>query len=317
MDSKPLVSIVTVCMNRPDNLRPCLASIERNTSVSHEVLVAAYMFSEENLCAMRSEFPEVTFIRSDELRGFSENNNLALRQARGEYCFILNDDTEFSCPLIDTLVEDFRSLPESAAIVSPKIVNPDGTLQLCGRPAYPAYRYALQQWHLYREPIDNVKGRTSVFGRVFPTFNITGACFLIKTEAFRSLGWFDETYYFTPEDIALSTLARERGLGVYVDDSVSVVHKWKATASRISPAVRPAAVKGSLLFFGRRSRAARLLLSLVVWLAEETKYLKACVRCAVRPSDKAELSRLTFKNIRAEIFSPLTPKEVFVKYYKG
>ena len=315
MENKPLVSIVTVCMNRPDNLAPCLRSIAANTSVSYEVFVVAYMFSEENLAAMQEEFPWATFIRSDELRGFSENNNLALKRAQGEFCFILNDDTEFSSPLIDTLVADFRSLPADAAIVSPRILNADGSLQLCGRPLYPAYRYALQQWHLYREPADNVSGKVPVFGRVFRTFNITGACFLIKTDVFRSLGWFDETYYFTPEDLALSTLAREKGYGVYVDGGICVTHKWRTTASRISPAVRPASVKGSLIFFGRKSPAARFLLSLAVWCAEETKYLKACIRCLVKPSEEAGLSRRTYRNIRAEIFSPLTPKEIFVKYY--
>lgn len=117
-------------------------------------------------------------------------------------------------------------------------------------------------------------GRLPVFGEVFPTSNISGAAFLIKTDVFRQAGWFDESYFFTPEDIALSTKLREAGYGVYVDRGAEVVHKWKATASRISPAVRPAAIRGSLMFFSRGSSAKYFLLAAPVWLAEFSKYLQ-------------------------------------------
>ena len=312
----PLVSIVIVCMNRMDNLRPCLQSIRENTGVSYETLVVAYLFNPDNLEAARAEFPWVTFIESKEIRGFSENNNLALGQARGRYCFVLNDDTEFSCPVIDSLVSDIERLPESAAIVSPKLLNADGSLQLCGRPPYPSRYYALQQWHLHSEPLNDTVGKTPIFDEVYQTSNITGAAFLIKRDIFESLGWFDEKYFFTPEDIALSTLARERGFTVWVDAGVSIVHKWKTTASRISTAVRPAAVKGSLLFFGRRSGICRQLLSIAVWCAEFSKRLKARLRYMVSPTESNLIKYRTFRNITAEIFSSRTPKEIFIKYYK-
>lgn len=311
------VSIVIVCMNRPDNLYPCLESIRDHTSVSFETFVVAYLFDREKLARAREDFPWVTFIESDEIRGFSENNNLALRQCSGRYCFVLNDDTEFSEPVIDRLVEDIESLPEDAAIVSPKLLNADGTLQLCGRPPYPSRFYALQQWHLHSEPIDDTVGKAPVSGSLYRTSNITGACFLIRREVFEALGWFDERYFFTPEDIALSTLARERGWSVWVDSGVAVTHKWKATASRISPAVRPAAVKGSLIFFGRKSACARFFLSLAVWLSESAKALKAALRYRLRPDEENRIKLLTFKHIAAEVFSSRSPKEIFIRYYNG
>ena len=77
----PLVSIVIVCMNRMDNLVPCLEGIRAHTGVSYETLVVAYRFSPENLEKAQTDFPWVRWVVSDEIRGFSENNNLALRQA--------------------------------------------------------------------------------------------------------------------------------------------------------------------------------------------------------------------------------------------
>lgn len=304
-------------MNRPDNLYPCLQSIREHTSVDYETFVVAYLYNPSLLEQARTDFPWVTFMESNEIRGFSENNNLALRQASGEYIFVLNDDTEFSEPVIDRLVEDLKALPQDAAIVSPKLLNADGSLQLCGRPPYPPRYYALQQWHLHSEPIDDTVGRTPESGSVYRTSNITGAAFLIKRDVFEQLGWFDETFFFTPEDIALSTLARERGWSVWVDAGVCITHKWKTTASRISTAVRPAAVKGSLIFFGRSSRACRLALSLVVWCAESCKCVKAWLRCRLDPSEANLIKYRTFRNIVREIFSSRTPKEIFRRYYNG
>lgn len=310
------VSIVIVCMNRPDNLYPCLRSIGTSTKAACETIVVAYLFDKAALEKAKSDFPDVRFIVSDEIRGFSENNNLALREVTTPYCFIINDDTELRMPAIDILLDDLKSLPDDVAIVSPKLVNADGSLQLCGRPDYPARNYALQQFHLWKEPVDTAAGAT---GPV-ETFNISGAAFLIRTEAFRDLGWFDERYFFTPEDIALSALARRRGLKVYADPRAEVVHKWRATASRISPATRPAAVRGSLIFFseqrtGRPSRLHYAVLGFHVWMAEFSKRIKAAVRFAFRPTDENRMKLVTFRHITRSIFTTETPKEIFTKYY--
>ncbi|MBO7077815.1 MAG: glycosyltransferase [Bacteroidales bacterium] len=313
----PLVSIVIVCMNRLDILYPCLEGLRAHTSVPCETFVVAYRFSPENLAKAQADFPWVSWVVSDELRGFSENNNLALRQARGRYCFVVNDDTEIHEDVIGALVKDFEQLPPDAAIVSPRLLNADGSLQLCGRPPYPARYYVLQQWHLHKEPIDNTVGKTPLFGEVFPTFNISGAAFLIKTDIFRELGWFDETYFFTPEDIALSTLARKKGYGVYVDRAVAITHKWRTTATRIAPAIRPAAVRGSLIFFSGGSGLKYFLLALPVWLAESSKRAKAAWKLRRNPSEENRIAWETFRNISRNIFTRQTPKQIFLKYYHG
>lgn len=304
----PEVSIVIVCMDRMDNLYPCLDSIRAHTKVPIETLVVAYMFTQEHLSKAREDFPWVTFIESNELRGFSENNNLALRVAKGRFCFVLNDDTELHMDTIDRLVADFEKLPSDTAIVTPTLLNADGSLQLCGRPEYPPVKYALQQWHLYSEPIDIRRSERPVTGGIFRSFNISGAAFLIKTDIFREFGWFDETYYFTPEDIALSTLARKKGYGVYVDADAEVVHKWRSTASRISPAVRPSAVRGSLIFFSGGVGFRYFLLGTAVWCAEFVKRVKARLQ-------GRDLEYRTFRNITRSIFTRLSPKDIFIRYY--
>ena len=58
METAPLVSIVIVCMNRLDNLYPCLDSLRKHTAaVSYETLVVAYRFSDDNLSKVRADYP--------------------------------------------------------------------------------------------------------------------------------------------------------------------------------------------------------------------------------------------------------------------
>ena len=88
------VSVIIVSMNNYEVLSRCLDSIRTHTSTSYEVFVVAYLFSPENLQHLRQNYPWAQINESNEIRGFSANNNLALRKATGKYCFVLNDDTK-------------------------------------------------------------------------------------------------------------------------------------------------------------------------------------------------------------------------------
>ena len=200
------VSIVIVCMNNLKNLYPCLESIKKYTTVSYETLVVAYLFSKENLEKVKKDFPWVTFIESNEIRGFSENNNLALRQAKGKYCFVLNDDTFMDIPVIDRLVDSIEKQPSDVAIMSPKGLFPDGSLQSCGRPIHSFWTYIAGMLRLYNE--QNSKSKLINQQGVFETGTVVGAYFLIKTSIFKEIGFFNEKYFFCPEDIEVGDEVR-------------------------------------------------------------------------------------------------------------
>ena len=100
-----------------------------------------------------------------------------------------------------------------------------------------------------------------------------------------------------------------------MDRAVSLTHKWRTTATRISPAIRPAAVRGSLLFFSGGSRVKYALLALPVWLAEFSKRTKAAVKFRRDPSEANRIAWETFRNISRNIFTCRTPKEIFTRYF--
>ena len=334
----PQVSIVIVCMNRPDILFPCLDSIRAHTTVSYETLVVAYLFSQENLALLQERYPWVKVVQSTELRGFSENNNLALRQAKGRYCFIVNDDTLMHEPVIDRLVRDLESLPENAAAISPCICFGDGRVQTCGRTPWTPWRYAKHYLHWVDEgrteggigsrisghprpekregptavPIGTLRDgrgrseaeaiRESMPPSVVRTYTLNGACFLIKTEVFRKMGWFDERYFFTPEDIALGHALNDAGYSVWVHPQVCITHLAGGSVSAMEQAIKPARVRGSLIFYGEP-----LWLKCFIWSVELARYVKNSLLCR-------EQNRKTARNVMRTVFSKQTPKEIFLKF---
>ena len=306
------VSIVIVCMNNLKNLYPCLESIRKYTHCNYEVLVTAFNFTDENYLKVVEDFPWVKITRSQGIVGFSENNNISLQQAKGEYCFVLNDDTYMDEPVIDKLLSSIKKLSKDVVVVSPDIRFPDGRYQVCGRPPQTWITYILKQIHLWNENSPskyiNQKG-------LFQSYNILGAAFLIKTDIFKSIGFFDERYYFCPEDIALSTKLNRMGYKCYVDANTKLFHiAGGSTWSPINNALKPTGVKGSVIFFSDGSPIKYLVIAIVVFLTRFIQYILWSLK-STNDNKKATIQAQSNLNVCKEIFSKRTPKEIFTKYY--
>lgn len=304
------VSIIIVCMNNMKNIYPCLKSIKENTTVEYEVLLVAYMFSEENLKRITFDFSWVTIIESNEIRGFSENNNLALRQAKGNYCFVLNDDTYFDAPVIDNLYYSMVEHPD-ITIMSPNLYYPNGSEQFLGRPKLNARKFVLSSMKLWGE--ESMRRLYTGKTGIYDIYNISGAAFMIKKDIFEKLGWFDERYFFSPEDIALSSLAKKKGYRICQNSDIHITHIASGTSSPISTATLPASFKGHLLFYSNDSKLKYYTLCLVefpIILSKCIIYWVLFLFC-----DKYSNYYRSEYNTLFSIWNCLTPKELFVKYY--
>lgn len=311
------VSIVIVCMNNLKNLYPCLDSIYKYTTVPYETFVVAYLFSKENLERLQKDYPWITIIESNEIRGFSENNNLALRQAKGEYCFVVNDDTYFQEPIIDCLYKDIIALPDEVAIISPKIVGITGHIQYSGREKMTAMNFLFS---LSTSKIACCKNSSYIRNSgVFQTYNILGAGFLIKTKVFQSVGFFDENYFFCPEDIALSDTLNKLGYKCYVNADIVLIHKGGLSAgaiSKVNVATRPAALMGELIFYSHKNLFLSIILRLIkfflLWLQMFYHFFKSIYS---KRREANLLYAIGDLNCISVIFSNKSPKEIFVKYF--
>lgn len=312
------VSIVIVCMNNLKNLYPCLDSIRKyTTKVTYETFVVAYLFSKENLADLREKYPWVTVVGSNEIRGFSENNNLALRQARGKYCFVQNDDTEYFEPVVDELFETFEKQPNNVAAVSPKGVFGDGSFQSCGRPIHSFKTYLLSTFHLWSEAKINRKLKYAT--GVFETGDLCGAYFMIRADAFRKIGWFDERYFFCPEDIAVMHELRKLGYKAMVDADVQITHYEGMSGKSLSmtkTATAPAASKGSVIFYSDGYFWKNIVCTLLSALGNLASLIFHTLKCYGTNKEAYRILQLSNINSIKAVFSSKTPKEIFCYYYQ-
>ena len=305
---KDEVSIVIVSMNRMDNLDICLPSIEKYTKCKHKIYVVAYMFSKENLAELKEKYPQVIVVESNEIRGFSENNNLALRQVTSEFVFIQNDDTEYKEPVLDKLLEAMHKTPE-ATVISPVLWRGDGSLQFCGRGKDTFCNYVRLKLNL-KQHEDKI--HTNGVG-IFKSYNVSGAAFLIRTEDFRNIGFFDEKYFFCPEDIVVGETLNKQGKYCYVDTNSNIIHYEgvSSTKSKLFYATSCARELGGVYF--RCDTTFKYIVLTIIFLY---KLLLHFILFELRKNSHNKDYVYINKMVLKAMYKKMTTKQIFIEEYK-
>ena len=116
-----LISIITVNFNQPLATVELLKSIQQNyLNANIEVILVDNGSMEDKEQYFKSSYENLRYIRSEKNLGFAGGNNLGITQAEGKYLFLVNNDTEFTADLIETLVSTLDDNP-NVGIVSPMI----------------------------------------------------------------------------------------------------------------------------------------------------------------------------------------------------
>ena len=92
--SAPQISVIIPTWNRKDLLRACLEALARQTLRDFEAIVVDNGSGDGTAEMILKEFPETVLIRNAENRGFCAAINQGIRQARGRYIALLNNDAE-------------------------------------------------------------------------------------------------------------------------------------------------------------------------------------------------------------------------------
>lgn len=296
---KPAVTIIIVNYNAGDHLARCLSSLAPAldaAAIDWQAIVvdnASRDASEQHALTHGSR---IRLVRSPTNVGFGTAVNRGAEETRDQYILLLNPDAELTPGVVPALLAQLDRHPD-CAIIGPGILNEDGTMQGSAR--------GDPTW------LTGFFGRATLLTRLFPNSAlarrnvlstdlppdqestpvdwISGACMLIRRDAFTRVGGFDPAYFLYWEDADLCRRLRALGYTIRYAPKTRIRHTVGISSSS-SPTAARASIDAfhasALRYYTQhiaRNAAERWLATLLLRTRARWKSLRA--RRATRAPD--------------------------------
>ena len=225
-DSSPQLSVTICSWNTQDDLRACLRSLEGVDGI--ETIVCDNNSEDGSPAMVAEEFPWVRLMAQSVNLGFTGGQNAMIAARCAPHVLLLNSDTVVHPGALDGLLAYLQAHPE-VGILGPKLLNPDGSLQLSCR-RFPNPLAALF--------------RNTPLGRLFPNNRFTreylmadfahdaprevdwvsGAALLARKELVDRIGGLDPEFFMFCEDVDWCWRAWKAGYKVVYLPSAVITH---------------------------------------------------------------------------------------------
>ena len=219
----PRVSVIIVSWNALPLLKQCLPSVVQTDYANLEIILADNASTDGSSEWVAATYPDIRIIRHPDNWLFSRGNNVAMRQATGDYVVLLNNDVEtppgWLQPMVDAAIRD----PNIAA-VQPKILQ-----------------YARRDHFDYAGAAGGFLDRLGypfARGRIFDQLEAdhgqyddardvdwgSGAALLLRRTALDEAGILDERFEMHMEEIDLCWRLRRCGFRIMIEPASHVFH---------------------------------------------------------------------------------------------
>jgi GT2 family glycosyltransferase len=259
------VSIVVVTYNALPWIERCLESVR-----AYETIVVDHGSTDGTLDLVRRRFPQARLIEEGNT-GLGAGSNTGMRVASGDYFLLLNSDAWAAGGAIERLVA-FAEEHREAAVVGPKLLNTDGSLQRSVRGFPTLWRLATEYFFL-RKLAPGTRALNAFYAARFAHDEVReaeflmGACLLVRREAADTVGLFDEDFFMFSEETDWCYRFRQAGWKVLFFPGAEFVHVGGATTSQNWGPMYREQLRGHLRFLAKHrgpreaERARRLLLA--------------------------------------------------------
>lgn len=216
-------SVVVVTYNSEKTISDCLNSFKSSLSDGTEIIDVDNSSTDTTVEEVK-KFKNVKLIQNKDNLGFGKANNLAAKDSKGKYLFLLNPD----CVIVENVIEELSDYLErhiEVGVVGPKLVNQQGKVQREMSPFPDFWSQVLILLKLHR---------FSFFQNlVYPNYNyeqeqeaqhLMGAALMVRKDVFDEVGGFDEQFFLWFEETDLLKRISERGRKIVYLPGVSVTH---------------------------------------------------------------------------------------------
>lgn len=232
------LSVVIVSYNTNELLVECLASVKvAIKSLKAEVFVVDNNSHDGTPEMVKKKFPWVSLIANPDNKGFSKANNQAIKIARGKYVLILNPDTKVLADTFTTMIGYMEKNPD-VGVSTCRVEFPNGNLDVDCRRHFPT------PWRSFC----HFSGLSKMFkgSKIFDQYNYgyqkdsvehdvdacVGAFMLIRKDAIKKVGMFDEEFFFYGEDLDWCYRFHLEGYRIVFTPITKIIH-YKGASSGI------------------------------------------------------------------------------------
>ncbi|HEX2129728.1 MAG TPA: glycosyltransferase [Solirubrobacterales bacterium] len=227
------LSYCVVNTNAREHLVRCLNAIEavHPADLEAEVLVLDNASDDGSADAVRAWMEAggalanaTRLIALDRRAGKAENDSRLLAEASGEYCLLLNEDTELQPGAVELLVEALHADPGAGA-AGAQLLAPDGTAQPCAW-RLPSLATAFAG-ALFLHRLFTVQGATD---RTTEVGWVQSAAMLVRREAASAIGYLDPEFFVYSDETDFCKRLRDGGWTVlHVPGARAIHHEQLAT----------------------------------------------------------------------------------------
>jgi GT2 family glycosyltransferase len=219
-------AVCVINYNTRDLLRECLRSVM--TENADEIVVVDSASTDSTVEMMQAEFPAIPLIALETNIGFGAASNRGIERCRSAHIVLLNADTQMQPGSLQALCEYLKKHPQ-VAIIGPRLLNPDGTLQTsCFHFPTPLHIFlyisGLYRW-IPRLPILNQRTLQKITNEsAKPVPWILGAALAFRRQTFEESGGFDENFFMYFEEVDLCYRLSAQGRQIHFVPEAEIIH---------------------------------------------------------------------------------------------
>lgn len=243
------VSVVTVNYNQSQVTEELLLSIYTfNRYPETEIIVVDNGSADNPVPQWQSKYPEVRFIRSESNLGFAGGNNLGIKEATGDYLFLVNNDTEFTPGLIESLTAVLDANP-MAGMVSPKIrfFHQPETIQYAGFTPMNYFTARNKRIGEYETDKGQYDGPAKLTGFA------DGAAMMVRKDTILKAGLMAEHFFLYYEEMDWCERIKRSGYEIWVEPGALIYHKESVSVGKRSPLKEYFMNRNRILFIRRNA----------------------------------------------------------------
>jgi hypothetical protein len=226
-NDSPEVTVVVLNYNGKKHIQKCLDSIFRMNYPRFRVVVVDNASNDGSLFSVKQQFPKAKIVEYCRNYGFAKAYNMALEEIESDFIVLLNNDVRVEPEWLNELMPYISDNDEVSA-VTPKMLFMQNTSAI--NAAGGKCDIYGSGWNRGNGEIDNGQ-----YERVEEVFYANCGAVVIRKNAWKDVGPFDEQYFLYGEDLDWCWRARLKGYRIFYLPQSRIYHEWRASNGPIIP----------------------------------------------------------------------------------